>query len=92
MNYLTFDLGVIGPDDLIEVSLDHPANVQLLDPSNLAAYKEGRPFKYHGGHAKVTPFRLRPPYQGQWYLVVDLGGGPGTVRASVRVLSGSAAQ
>ena len=87
MDYLSQDLGVIGPEDLVEVTLDHAANVQLLDPSNYQAYQSHLPYHYRGGHVTESPFRIRPPSRGHWYLVVDLGGGPGAVRASVRVLS-----
>jgi Domain of unknown function (DUF1883) len=86
MNFLhkEFDLAA---GDMVEVTLDHPANVQLLDPSNYQAYRNGRQYRYHGGHATVSPFRLAAPQAGHWHLVVDLGGNAGTVRASVRVLS-----
>jgi hypothetical protein len=75
------------PEDIVEVTLDHAANVQLLDPSNYLAYKEGQPYRYYGGHVTQSPYPLRAPHAGQWHLVVDLGGGPGTVRASTRVIS-----
>ncbi len=75
------------PEDIVEVTLDHAANVQLLNPSNYLAYKHGQPYRYHGGHVTQSPYSLRAPYAGRWHLVVDLGGGPGTVRASTRVIS-----
>jgi hypothetical protein len=28
----------LGPSDFIQVALDHPANVQLLDPTNYGNY------------------------------------------------------
>lgn len=90
MDYLQQDLGFIGPADLIEVTLDHAANVQLLDATNYEAYKNRHPYRYHvGGYVTESPFRTHAPHQGHWYLVIDLGGGPGAVRASVRVLSGA---
>ncbi|MCH8054422.1 MAG: DUF1883 domain-containing protein [Planctomycetes bacterium] len=86
MNYLHYEFE-LGPDDIIEVTLDHAANVQLLDPPNFQNYKNGKPFKYTGGHVRTSPYRCRPPRSGHWHLVVDLGGGAGTVRASAQVLS-----
>lgn len=86
MEYLHQEM-TLNPDDVLEVSLDHPANVQLLDPSNFLAYQQKRPYRYYGGHATQSPFRLRAPHAGKWHLVVDLGGAPGTVRSSVRVIS-----
>jgi len=70
-----------GPDDTIEVTLDHPANVQLLDQTNYDLYRRRQPYKYNGGYATQSPFRIRPPSKGRWHLVVDLGGGAGTVHA-----------
>jgi len=74
------------PSDTIEVSLDHAANVQLLDDDNYQKYQDQQTFDYHGGHAKTSPFRLHPPYQGHWHIVIDLGGGAGSVRAAVKVV------
>ena len=65
----------------------HPTNVQLLAATNYEKYSQGKPCNYHGGYAKESPVRLFAPSQGQWHLVIDLGGGTGTVRASFRVLS-----
>src|SRR5262249_52892502 len=75
-------------DDVVEVTLDHAANVQLLDPNNFLAYQQRRPYHYHGGYATRSPFRIRAPHAGRWFLVIALGGGSGTVRASASVLSG----
>jgi hypothetical protein len=90
MDYLQKELD-LKAGDVVEVTLDHPANVQLLDPSNFLSYQQRRPFRYYGGYARQSPVRIVAPRDGKWYLVVDLGGGAGTVRASVAVLSGAAA-
>ncbi len=91
MNYLHYELDA-GLDDIVEVTLDHGANVQLMDSSNFENYKNRREYRYFGGHAEESPVRLQPPRQGHWHLVIDLGGGSGTVRASVRTLQGVSAQ
>ena len=89
MNFLHNEFN-LGPDDVVEVTLDHAANVQLLDASNYQNYRNGRPFHYYGGHVTQSPFQLRPPHSGHWHLVIDLGGNEGTVRASTRILSAAA--
>lgn len=89
MDYLHHELN-LNAGDVVEVTLDHPANVQLLDPSNFLAYQQRRAFRYWGGHATKSPFRITAPNTGKWHLVIDLGGGAGAVRASVRVLTGAA--
>ncbi len=73
--------------DVIEVILDHAANVLLLDMLNYTNYAAGQPFRYHGGYAQVSPYRIQPPRPGHWHLAVDLGGGAGSVRASIQVIS-----
>lgn len=84
MNYLHSEFDLEAGDVLI-VDLDGQANVLLMDRSNYEDYKEGRTYRYYGGLAEKTPARLAAPRSGRWYLVVDLGGYPGTVRAGVRV-------
>ncbi len=84
MDYLHQEL-TLGQDDVVDVAIDHPANVMLLDPSDYDAYKNHRPFHYQGGYAQKSPFRLRAPREGAWHVVIDLGGGPGSVRASIAV-------
>lgn len=88
MNFLHQEFDV-GPEDLIEVTLDGQANVMLLDSANYDRYRRGDSFRYHGGLAKDSPARLVPPHRGRWHIVVDLGGFPGKVRAGVRVLNGT---
>lgn len=78
----------VGPDDLIEVTLNNPANVLLLDSDNYEKYRNNRPYRYaKGGYVRHSPFRLRAPSQGSWHVVIDLGGGPGHIRAWVRIFS-----
>ncbi len=87
-NFLQQEI-TVGPDDVVEVTLDGQANVMLLDPTNFGRYRRGESFHYHGGLAKTSPFRLVPPENGRWHVVVDLGGFAGKVRAGVRVLQGA---
>jgi hypothetical protein len=86
MEYLSWDLGNIGPEDTVEVTLKAESNIRLLTPSDFDKYKNGNPFEYYGGNAKYSPFQINPPFQGHWYLTVDLGGSPGKLWAGVRIL------
>lgn len=85
MNFLHSE-EMIGPGDVVVVSLDAQANVLLIDDQNYAAYQTGRSFEYVGGWATQTPVRLSPPRYGRWHVVVDLAGRAGQVRAGVRIL------
>jgi len=85
VQFLHYDVNA-GADDVIVVSLDRQANVLLLDDINFSAYRSGRSFNYHGGWAKRSPMHLSPPHSGRWYVVVDLAGRSGTVRAGVNVV------
>ena len=85
MNFLHYEYhGNQG--DVIEVTLDRAANVQLLNSANFMNYKNGRKYRYWGGHIKESPCRLVIPQPGQWHLVIDLGGAAGAVRASARLI------
>lgn len=86
MQYLHNDLGLRGAGDVIEVTLDHAANVKLMDSSNFSNYRSGNQHRYYGGHATRSPVRLSVPHSGHWHLAVDLGGYGGSVRAGIRVL------
>ena len=81
MNFLVYEFDA-GPLDIIQVKLDKEANVRLLDSNNFLKYRNGQQHSYFGGRAKSSPVNLKPPRSGHWYVVVDLGGYPGTVRAS----------
>lgn len=80
MNFLKYEFDT-EPGELIQVTLNIPANVRLLDWSNFQKYENGQYHTYHGGHASASPVRLRPPHAGHWYVVIDLGGYPGRLRA-----------
>ena len=85
MDYLhqEFDLDA---DDVVEVKLDHWANVRLLDDANFAQYQRGGQHTYHGGLATQQILSITAPHSGHWHLVVDLGGHAGSVNPAVRVL------
>lgn len=86
--FLHYDLN-LNKDDVVEVTLDRQANVRLMDSVNYQSYRSGAQHRYFGGHVKKSPVLLPAPGAGQWHLVVDLGGYPGTVRAKARVLKGA---
>jgi len=85
MNYLHYEFD-IEPHDVVEVTLDRQANVRLLDDANFSLYRAGRKHRYHGGLAKTSPLKLKPPRPGHWHMVVDLGGYSGRFGASAAVL------
>jgi Domain of unknown function (DUF1883) len=90
MNHLNYEFDA-SEGDIAEVTLDRAANVLLMDPANYDDYTHGRTYHYDGGYATKSPVRLAVPRAGHWHVVVDLGGGPGQVRAFVSLLSGASA-
>lgn len=85
MQHLCFDLKQQKKGAVAVVTLDKQANVRLMTASNYSAFKAGRRFSFHGGRATRSPARLPIPTNGHWYVVVDLGGLAGHVRAAVKV-------
>lgn len=85
MEHLYFDLKQQKKGAVAVVTLDKQANVRLMTASNYSGLKAGRRFSFHGGRATRSPARLPIPSNGHWYVVVDLGGLAGRVRASVSV-------
>lgn len=86
-NFVKYDLGQIGAGASVAVTLTSRANVRLLDSHNFACYQRGEDFRAIGGRAIKSPVVLKVPSPGHWYVVLDLGGGTGTIRSSVRVLA-----
>ncbi len=84
MNFLQYSLQ-LGQNDTVIVQLDKQANVKLMDTLQFENYRHGRQHRYYGGLAKASPVHLKSPSAGHWYLVIDLGGYAGTVKASVSV-------
>ena len=88
MQFIKHDLGQRSGGEIVEVTLSNAATVRLMDSSNFHNYRNGRRHRYYGGHVKHSPFRLKIPNSGRWYVAVDLGGYSGRVGSSVRMLPG----
>jgi len=85
MGYLHYEL-TLEAKEKVQVTLDHAANVMLLDAANYTQYRLGKDCDFYGGYAKQSPVVLSPPHRGHWHVVIDLGGKGGTVRANVAVV------
>jgi Domain of unknown function (DUF1883) len=90
MDFVHYDLGSLDRGQIVEVSLNIAANVQLLDTANFNQYRSGGSFQYVGGRINRSPARLSVPTPGHWHLAIDLGGASGNLRSEVRVLGGRA--
>jgi Domain of unknown function (DUF1883)/TIR domain len=90
VNFQQYDLGVRQRGEIVEIKLQgNAANVELVDSSNLSAFRAGRGHRYYGGHYARSPIRLPIPSSGHWYVVIHLGGYTGSVRSSVQMLPGA---
>ena len=69
--------------DLVRLDCDTQCNFMILDDSNFSAYRNGRRYKYYGGHYKRFPAQIAVPYPGHWNVVIDLGGGSAAIRYNV---------
>lgn len=85
MEHLYFDLKHQNKGAVAVVTLDKQANVRLMTSSNYRSFKSGRRFRFHGGRATRSPARIPIPSNDHWYVVVDLGGLAGRIRARVSV-------
>lgn len=70
----------------LKFTIDNQCNVFLVDDINFANYKAGRSFKYYGGLQNKTQFVLSPPYDGNWYWVLDTGGYNVTVNYTISII------
>ncbi len=67
---------VTGPDREIEVSLSGEAYVKVMDRVNLSRYRVGEDYDYHGERGKVRNVKIKVPFLGRWFIIVDTEGGP----------------
>lgn len=88
MDFAHHDLGHRSSGEIVEVTLSgSPANVRLMDSSNLTKYRAGKDHTCYGGLVKRSPFHIKIPRSGHWHVAVDLLGlRGGRTRSSVRVL------
>lgn len=92
MNFTRHDLGSRKAGEVVQITLSgNAANVRLMDSSNFSKYKAGQSHRFIGGLIKQSPYNLKIPSSGHWYVAVDLQGfsGRGSVRSSARVLPGA---
>lgn len=88
MNYLHYEFD-LNKDEVVEIILENPANVRLLDDANFALYNQGEKHHYIGGYVKESPLHLPAPRSGHWHVVMDLGGYSGTIRGTAHTLQGA---
>jgi hypothetical protein len=87
-----YDLSHVEAGRIVEVILEDAANVRIMNHASYQEYKAGRRHVFIGGFVTSSPFRASIPEGGHWHVVLDLGGHPGRIRSSVRVLPGTLSQ
>lgn len=86
MKYLYSDLGQLDRGDTVIVAIEGDSmNVRLVDGPNYQRMHSGLEYRYHGGHATISPVRLNVPTAGHWYVVLDRGGYAFSVRWNAKV-------
>ena len=78
-NHICHDIGfqmTTGPGIYVEVTINQPANVYLVNAQGYQKYLNGDEFKSSGGYASNSPYRIVIPSSNHWYVIVDNGDGP----------------
>lgn len=92
MEHMVVDLGQLPRGTIVELHITgNAANVWLMTSSTYSQYKRGKGGRAIGGHTTRSPVRLATDRSGHWYAVADLGGYPGRLGLTARVLPGPAA-
>ena len=90
-NHICHDLGfqmTTGPLMVVEVTLNQPANVYLVNAQGYQKYLTGGDFTHEGGHATDSTYRIAIPSSNHWYIIVDNGDDPITgITSSAKVKS-----
>ncbi len=88
-NHICLDIGfqmTTGPQICVEVSLNYPANVYLVNSQGYQNYLNGGDFSYHGGYSSDLTYRIKIPSSNHWYVIVDSGNEPiSTIVATAKV-------
>ena len=58
----------------VDVKLQYASDVFLVDSINFQHYKNGRKFRYFGGHYTKSPITISVNGAGRWYLIVKGSG------------------
>ena len=82
----TYKDGNFRKGDILIITVDRKVNIYLLDNTNFQRYKDGNGFEYFSSSANGSPYSITVPRSGQWYIVLDLGGGTGILNYSIKVL------
>jgi len=56
--------------EIIQLKIEKPVNVYLLDNANYHLFMQDRPYTFHGKEIDTSPFFMNPPYPGDWELVI----------------------
>src|SRR5262245_53345001 len=72
------------PRDTLDITVDRPANVLLMDDANYKQYAADAAHSCFGGFAEKSPVRLKPNRPGRWHIAVDGGRSGGHLTASVK--------
>lgn len=87
MNFTHYDLKQCQKGQAVEVTLQgNAANILLLDNLNFQKYRNGKDYKYYGGHVTTSVSTFPIPHTGHWHVAIDLGGYGGSVHSSVRMV------
>ncbi len=74
-------------EDIIEINLDNSAQVFLVDSENYDNYLSDLDFDYYGTTVDKSPFRMVPPYEGFWHLIIEQVDISQPVQAHIKVIS-----
>lgn len=75
-NHICHDLGfqmTVGLNLVVEVTLNHAANVYLVNQQGCQDYLNGNKFSHYGGYTTESPYKIRIPSSNHWYVIVDNG-------------------
>ncbi|HET6507454.1 MAG TPA: DUF1883 domain-containing protein [Baekduia sp.] len=85
--FVKHDLGRCAAGTVVEVTPEQGGNVLLIDAPNFELYRRGKRCRVVGGPvAAGATAHLQVQTDDRWMVIVDLAGGRGRIRASVRKL------
>ena len=72
MNYLHYKMKA-SPQNAIKVTLNHKANIKLLDTVNYYKYCNGKTYQSTGEFIDVSSMQIKVPHKSNWHILIEHG-------------------
>ena len=85
MKYWFHDIGEVEEGKVLEVALDQPAIIRVMDEKNYDSYKNNQSYSCITSNVTVSPYKVKLPRTAHWFVVIDPDGRSGMIKSNIKV-------